>query len=100
MGSGGVAIARIGTGEFTLAPSPGLVIDKGKPQSAAAGGWGAGGTIDVLAGAVGVVGQLATFFGRPSQPASAPKINPSDRQQITTLTRWPLMFHTMVRISP
>jgi hypothetical protein len=65
MGSGGVAVARIGTGELTFAPFAGLVMVRGNPQRAAGGGSVAGGTMEVFAGGVGVMGQFATFFGKP-----------------------------------
>src|SRR5947209_16545420 len=74
MGSGGDACATIGTGELTpgpvefpFAPTAGFANDTGKPQSAFGGGSGAGGTVEVSAGATGVTGQLATFDGRPWQ---------------------------------
>src|SRR3954452_7871750 len=63
----------MGTGEFTLAPSPGLLIDRGKPQRAAAGGSGAGGTSAVLAGGFGVIGQLVTFLVIPGILPGRPK---------------------------
>ena len=67
-------MAMIGTGELTLAPLDGLLIERGNPQRADGGGSCAGGTIDVFAGGVGVTEQSATFFGRPWQPTSPPRI--------------------------
>src|SRR5579862_89825 len=64
------------TGELTLAPFAGLVMLSGNPQRAAGGGSAAGGTIEVLAGGVGVTGQLATFFGSPEQPAQTESKTP------------------------
>jgi len=55
----------MGTGELTLAPFAGLLIDNGNPHKAGGGGSVAGGTTDKFAGAVGVTGQSATFFGNP-----------------------------------
>jgi len=71
MGSGGVALAEIKTGEATpgeegaLCWTAGLEIARGNPQRAWGGGSGAGGTTPVFAGGVGVTEQLATFAGRP-----------------------------------
>jgi hypothetical protein len=70
-------VATMGTGELTLAPFPGLETAKGNPHSAAGGGSVAGGTNERLEGAVGVTGQSATFFGKPSHPPNAPRTNPS-----------------------
>src|SRR5437588_4471904 len=77
MGSGGVASATRGMGAWTLAPFPGELICKGKPQSAAGGGSAAAGTIVRFEGAVGVIGQFATFLGSPPHPANTARMSAS-----------------------
>src|SRR5205807_4480592 len=71
MGSAGVAAATRGKGAFTLAPIVGPEMVRGKPQRAAGGGSGAGGTMERSEGGVGVMAQFATLRGRPRHPENA-----------------------------
>lgn len=93
-----MAVASMGTGQWTFAPFAGLLMESGNPQKEAGGGSVAGGTIDVLAGGVGVLGQSATFLGRPWQPASAPKINASMVVPRIHPALWALVWPSMFRI--
>src|SRR5579863_4683981 len=88
----------MGTGELTFAPFAGLLTESGNPQKAAGGGSVAGGTIEVLAGGVGILGQSATFLGRPWQPASAPVINANIVAPRIHLALWALEWPSMLRI--
>src|SRR5579864_7222288 len=90
----------MGTGELTFAPFAGQLMESGNPQKAAGGGSVAGGTIDVLAGGVGIMGQSATFLGRPWQPASAPVINANIVAPRIHLALWALEWPSMFRIPP
>ncbi len=75
MGSGGEALATKCTGEVTpgeaeeVPPAMGVgcEIAMGNAQRAGGGGSWAGGTTEVFAGGVGVIGQLATLAGSPWQ---------------------------------
>ena len=76
-------------------------MDRGNPQSAAAGGSGAGGTIVRFAGGFGVTGQSATFRGRPSHPASAASNKPRTIVPVMTgASCFPLQWRFILRIRP